>query len=152
MTVLIKKCGAAKCETLASPKHGKIIFTKVLLKLLYVPIKRKTLSTPLFWADLTFEWYEDDMVFCAFIVIIFRTNDKKRYLDANDFRQCYGIFFWKLAFWKLLDHSFVQSPFPAVTKHIDNCILKDNPRFYITVLLLQEHGLTCLQNLLLKLR
>ena len=27
--------------------------------------------TPLFWVDLTFEWYEDDMVFRVFIVIIF---------------------------------------------------------------------------------
>ena len=26
-------------ETLASPKHGKIIFTKVLIKLLHVPNK-----------------------------------------------------------------------------------------------------------------
>ena len=27
--------------------------------------------TSLFWVDLTFEWYEDDMVFRVFIVIIF---------------------------------------------------------------------------------
>ena len=33
--------------------------------------KQKTNVTPLFWVDLTFEWYEDDMVFRVFIVIIF---------------------------------------------------------------------------------
>ena len=27
--------------------------------------------TLLFWVDVTFEWYEDGMVFCVFIVIIF---------------------------------------------------------------------------------
>ena len=36
-------------ETLASPKHGKLIFTKVLLKLLHVPNKRET------WLPC-FEW------------------------------------------------------------------------------------------------
>ena len=30
-----------------------------------------------------------------------------------------------MAFWKLLDHSHVQSSFSAITKHIDNSILKD---------------------------
>ena len=28
-------------------------------------------GTPLFWVDLTFEWYEDVMVFRVFIAIIF---------------------------------------------------------------------------------
>ena len=34
-------------------------------------------------------------------------------------------FFSKVTFWKLLDHSFVQSSFPIITRHIGNSILKD---------------------------
>ena len=34
-------------------------------------------------------------------------------------------FFSKVAFWKLLDHSYVQSSFPIITRHIENSILKD---------------------------
>ena len=34
-------------------------------------------------------------------------------------------FFSKLAFWKLLDHSYVQSSFQIITRHIENSILKD---------------------------
>ena len=50
-------------ETLASPKHGKII---------QIPCpKHKRNMTPFFWVDLSFEWSEDDMVFRVFSVIIF---------------------------------------------------------------------------------
>ena len=34
-------------------------------------------------------------------------------------------FFSKVAFWKLLDHSYVQSSFQKITGHIENTILKD---------------------------
>ena len=34
-------------------------------------------------------------------------------------------FFSKVAFWKLLYHSYVQSSFPIITRHIENSILKD---------------------------
>ena len=34
-------------------------------------------------------------------------------------------FFLKVTFWKLLDHSYVQSSFPIITRHIENSILKD---------------------------
>ena len=33
--------------------------------------------------------------------------------------------FSKVAFWKLLDHSYVQCSFPIITRHIENSILKD---------------------------
>ena len=33
-------------------------------------------------------------------------------------------FFSKVAFWKLLDHSYVQSSFQIITMHIENGILK----------------------------
>ena len=52
--------------------------------------------TTLFWVDLTFQWYEDDMIFRVFIVIIlFKTNSKKGDLNENDFRHCYGNSFQK---------------------------------------------------------
>ena len=72
--------------------------TKVLLKLLHVPNKRET-WLPCFeihskiHSNVTFEWYEDDMVFRVFVVIIFRTNGKKGQLDAKNFRHYYGNFF-----------------------------------------------------------
>ena len=34
-------------------------------------------------------------------------------------------FFSKVAFWKLLDHTYVQSSFPIITRQIENSILKD---------------------------
>ena len=34
-------------------------------------------------------------------------------------------FFSKVTFWKLLDHSYVQSSIPIITRHIENSILKD---------------------------
>ena len=34
-------------------------------------VKQKRNMTPLFWVGVTFELYEDDMVFCVFIAIIF---------------------------------------------------------------------------------
>ena len=115
-------------ETSASPKHGKIIFTKVLLTKVPTCPKQKRNVTPLFWVVLTFEWYEDDMAFRAF-VIIFRTNGKKIHLYANDFYGCYGNFFWKVAFWKLLE--LCSKSLLSNTKRIDNCILKDTLQFYI---------------------
>ena len=38
--------------------------------------KQKLNMTSLFWVDLTFEWYEDDMVFHVFIVIVFVYNQR----------------------------------------------------------------------------
>ena len=34
-------------------------------------------------------------------------------------------FFSRVAFWKLLDHNYVQSSFPIITRRIENSILKD---------------------------
>ena len=34
-------------------------------------------------------------------------------------------FFFEVAFWKLLDHSYIQSSFQINTRHIENSILKD---------------------------
>ena len=35
-------------------------------------------------------------------------------------------FHLKVAFWKLLDHSYVQCSFSIIARHIENSILKDN--------------------------
>ena len=72
-------------------------------------------------------WYST----CLVLLFLFRTNGKKGHLDKNDFRQCYGNFFSKVAFWTLLDHSYVQSPFSTNTRHFDNSNLKDTLQFFI---------------------
>ena len=65
----------------------------------------------MFWVDLTFEWYEDAMVFCVFVFIsLFRTTVKKEFLNESDFRHCYDNFYesailnftWSQLCWK--DH------------------------------------------------
>ena len=35
------------------------------------------------------------------------------------------IFFSKVVFWKLLDHSYIQSLFSLITRHLDKSILQD---------------------------
>ena len=126
-------------ETSASPKHGKIIFTKVLLTKVPTCPKQKRNVTPLFWVVLTFEWYEDDMAFRAF-VIIFRTNGKKIHLYAKDFYGCYGNFFGK---WHSESYlSYVQSLFSAIRSASTTAFWKIpySSIFY-------GHGLTCVLNL-----
>ena len=61
----------------------------------------------------------------SLLLFLFRTNGKKGRLDENDFRHCHGIFFAKVALWKLLDHSYVESSFPIIMRHIENSTLKD---------------------------
>ena len=85
-------------ETLASPKHGKII-------------KEKRNMTPLFWVDLTFKWYEDDMVFRSLLLLfLFRTNGKKEHLIKNDFRHCYDNVFRKWHFGSYLITAMFKVP------------------------------------------
>ena len=62
---------------------------------------------------------------CSLILFLFWTNGKKGHLDEYDFRHCYGNFFSKVEFWKLLHHSYVQSSFSTITRHIEHSILKD---------------------------
>ena len=55
----------------------------------------------MFWVDLTFEWYEDAMVFRVLIFIfLFRTNGKKEHFDENEFYTVMVVFS-KVPFWKL---------------------------------------------------
>ena len=74
---------------------------------------------PFFWVELTFKRFEDVMIFCVVIFIFCLEPTVKEQLDENDFRHYYGIFFVSTIL-KLLDHSFVQSSFAAITRHFDN--------------------------------
>ena len=112
-------------ETLASPKHGKIILK------VHVPNKRE-MWLPCFekiWPlnGMKMSWYST----CLLLLFLFRANGKKGHLDEHDFRHCYGSLFSKKAFWKLRDHSYVQRLFSANTRHIDNSILKDILQFFV---------------------
>ena len=67
----------------------------------------------------------DAMIFHVLtLIFLFRTTSKKRHLDENDF-DTVMVVFSKVPFWKLLDHSYIQSSFSIMVKHIDNSILKD---------------------------
>ena len=48
----------------------------------------------MFWVDLTFECYEDVMVFVfSFLFFLFRTDASKRYLNESNFLHSYANFF-----------------------------------------------------------
>ena len=104
--------------------------------------KKKRNVTPLFWVDLTLEWYENDMVFCVFIVIIFRSNGKKRHLDANDFRHCCGNFFGNCNSESYLITTMFKVPSQQLrsTLAIAFCNIPYSSIFY-------GHGLTCVLTL-----
>ena len=91
--------------------------------------KQKRNMTPLFWVDLTFEWYEDHMVLRVYYFCLEPTVTKDTWIRTTSITVM--VIFLKVAFWKLLDHSYIQSPLSAVTRHTDNNILKDTLQFYI---------------------
>ena len=99
--------------------------------------------TPLFWVDLISEWYEDAMVFLISLVLfLFRTNGKKGHLYENDFRHCYGIFFFESDIlkvtWSQLCSKFLLNNYKAHWKqHFERY-----PKVEI-----YEHGSTCVLNL-----
>ena len=69
-------------------------------------------------------WYS------ACLVLLFLFRITLGCLDENDFFHSYGNFL-KVTFIKLLDHGYVQSPFSAITRYIDNSILKNTLQFHI---------------------
>ena len=126
-------------ETLASPKHGKIIFTKALL---HVSNKRETWLLCFEWI---FEWYEDDMAFCVFIVIILRGDGKKRHLDANQFRHCYSNFFRKWRSERYLITAMFKGSSQQLRSSLTTAFLKLG---YLSISsIFYGHGLTCVLNL-----
>ena len=75
------------------------------------------LRTPLFWVELTFKGYEDPMILCVSLFIFCLEPMLRKQLDEN----YYGILF-KSTIPKPLDHSYIKSSFPTITRHFDNGI------------------------------
>ena len=64
--------------------------------------------TPLIWVDVTFKWYEDAMVFHVFIFTIFCLEQMLRKDTCMTTTSVtVTVIFLKVAFWKLLDRSYV---------------------------------------------
>ena len=68
------------------------------------------------WVELTFEWCEISMVF-FFLEPTVRKNTWMRTTFVT-----VTVNFLTVPFWKLLHHSYVQSFFSKITRHIDNSI------------------------------
>ena len=64
------------------------------------------------------------MVFYVLIFMFCLEPTLREQLDENDFHHYYGIFF-ESTILKLLDHSYVQSSFAAITSHFGNGIWND---------------------------
>ena len=79
------------------------------------------------WGSLTFEWYEENMVFRVLIfIVLFRTNVKKGLLDENDLQMVIMAVFSKVPFRKVFHHSYVKNSFSTITMHLDSSSLKDS--------------------------
>ena len=63
------------------------------------------------------------MLFCVLIFIFSLEPTVKEQLDENDFRHYYGNYFGSTIL-KLPDHSYIESSFAAIMRHIDNSIWK----------------------------
>ena len=122
-------------ETLASPKYGKIIRPWP---------KQKRNMTALFWVDLwplngmKMTWYSA----CLLLLFLFRTNGKKGHLDKNDFRHCYGNFFWKWYSESYLITAMFKVPSQQIRDTLTTAFWKipNSSSFY-------GHGSTCVLNL-----
>ena len=89
-------------------------------------------GTPLFWAEVTFEWYEHAMVFCVFIFIFMFRNVIREQLGQNNFSRCY-VFFSKVTFRKYL----ITTMFKVLYQQLRSTLTDDgiwktpyNGRFY----------------------
>ena len=108
-------------ETLVSPKHGKIILCQT---------KQKCDSFVLSRYDLWMVWrfHGIPRIYCCYFCLE-PTVRKDAWMSTTSVTVM--VFFSKKAFWKLCDHSYVQSPFSANTRHIGNSILKDTLQFFV---------------------
>ena len=87
--------------------------------------------TSLFGVDLDFEYYEDVIIFLAFI---FNFCSEQTVRKDNCMRTIFiavMVIFSKVLFWKILDNSYHKSSFSTVTKYIDNIILKETLQLQI---------------------
>ena len=110
-------------RNLALSNHGKIILK------VHVPNKRE-MWLPCFekiWPlnGMKMSWYSA----CLLLLFLFRANCRKDTWMSTTSVTVMAVFFEK-AFWKLRDHSYVQSPFSANTRHIYS-ILKDTLQLFV---------------------
>ena len=112
-------------EILASPEHGIIMLQSI------PPKKEKHDSFVLSRSDLwmVWRWHGIPRVYC-YCFCLEPTVRKETWMRTPSITIM--IFLSKVAFWKLLDHIYLQSPFSTITRHIDNRILKDTLQFYVS--------------------
>ena len=69
---------------------------------------------------------------CFHFYFLFRNNGIREQLYQNDFCCCYGEICFESVIPQVLDHSYVQSSFSTITRHLDNGIWKtpSSWRFY----------------------
>ena len=137
------------CKRWTSTKfnNGNFGFTQTCKNNTTVHVPSKRNMTPLFWVDLTFESYEDDMVFGVFIIFLFRTNGKKGHLGENDLRHCYGNFFRKLYSESYLITAMFKVPSKQLRATLTTAFWKIPYSFII-----YGHGSTCMLNVSSSLR
>ena len=73
------------------------------------------------------------MIFCIIIFIFWLEPPVREQLDENNFRRYYSIFF-ESNLLKLLNHSYVESSFTAITRNLGNDIQRSP---YIDI---NQHG------------
>ena len=128
-------------ETLASPKHGKIIMK------VHVPNKRE-MWLPCFekiWPlnGMKMSWYSA----CLLLLFLFRANGKKGHLDEYDFRHCYGSFFRKKHSENYVITVMFKVPSQQIRGTLTTAFWKIPYRF-----LFYGQGSTCVLNLLSRFR
>ena len=87
--------------------------------------------TSLFGVDLDFEYYEDVIIFLAFIFIFCSEQTVRKDNCMRTIFIAVMVIFSKVLFWKILDNSYHKSSFSTVTKYIDNIILKETLQLQI---------------------
>ena len=87
--------------------------------------------TSLFGVDLDFEYYEDVIIFLAFIFTFCSEQTVRKDNCMRTIFIAVMVIFSKVLFWKILDNSYHKSSFSTVTKYIDNIILKETLQLQI---------------------
>ena len=91
--------------------------------------KEKCNSLVLSRSDLWIVWRCHGICVCCYYFCLEPTVRKDAWMRTTSVTVM--AFFSKVAFWKLLDHSNIQSSFPIITRHIENSILKDTLQLII---------------------
>ena len=76
---------------------------------------------------MTFDWSEDVMVFCFFILFICLEPTVRKCIWMRKISVTVMVIFWKCH----PENYYVRSSFSTIMRHICNSILKDNPQLKI---------------------